>query len=164
MDLLSISVGESDYERDRVACLHTCCLEFEPIIFHLNERSGPKEIISSCKKILVVLKKDPDIINKLVSCFVHFSPKIFKACISLLMLCVQVTYYERKGYPINPNWNMSSKTFCPLNEVHLIVVQTYNHFSFLPPSIVYKFLLQGYVNMVQVLSALKFKLFGRSYY
>ena len=72
VDLLSISAGESDYERDRVACLHTCCLEFEPIIFHLNEKSGPKDIISSCEKILAVLEKDPDIMDKLVSSCDHF--------------------------------------------------------------------------------------------
>ena len=67
VDLLSISAGESDYEADRVSCLHTCCVVFEPIIFHLDETSGPEEIISACETIRNSLERDPDILNKLVS-------------------------------------------------------------------------------------------------
>ena len=67
VDLLSISAGENDYDADRVSCLHNVCMGFEPIIFHLSEKSGPEEIISACEKIMDVLKNDQDILKKLVS-------------------------------------------------------------------------------------------------
>ena len=70
MDLLSISAGESDYEADRVSCLHTVCLGFEPIIFHLNQHSGPVELIDRCKDVLKETERDPTLPDKLVSCII----------------------------------------------------------------------------------------------
>ena len=69
VDLLSISAGESDFEADRVSCLHTVCLEFEPIIFKLKVESGPIELIDCCKMIMEKAAKDPTLFDKLVSSF-----------------------------------------------------------------------------------------------
>lgn len=66
VDLLSISAGESDYEADRVSCLHTVCLEFEAIIFKLDDESGPFQLIESCKVVLDKAKKDRTLFEKLV--------------------------------------------------------------------------------------------------
>ena len=67
VDLLSISVGESDFEADRVSCLHTVCLEFEPVIFKLDEDSGPVQLIKCCKEIIDKTSKDTQLLDKLVS-------------------------------------------------------------------------------------------------
>ena len=72
VDLLSISAGESDFEADRVSCLHTVCLEFEPIIFKLDAKAGPVELIECCEIVLEKVKKDPTLINKMVRIFTQF--------------------------------------------------------------------------------------------
>ena len=66
VDLLSISAGESDFEADRVSCLHTVCLEFEPIIFKLDINSGPFELIKCCREISEKVKNDGKLLDKLV--------------------------------------------------------------------------------------------------
>ena len=66
VDLLSISAGDSDFEADRVSCLHTVCLEFEPIIFKLDEDSGPIQLIKCCKEVIDKTSKDPQLLEKLV--------------------------------------------------------------------------------------------------
>ena len=67
MELLSISAGESDYEADRVSCLHTVCLELEPIIFQLDLQWGPVKLVECFKGILDKTAKDPTLLKKLVS-------------------------------------------------------------------------------------------------
>ena len=69
VDLLSISAGESDFEADRVSCLHTVCLEFEPIIFKLDVKSGPVELINCCKEIVDKTSKERKLLKKLVSSY-----------------------------------------------------------------------------------------------
>jgi len=64
LDLLSIAAGESDFESDRVYCLHTVCLEFEAIIFKLNAKSGPDELIECCQEIADKTSKEPDLFYK----------------------------------------------------------------------------------------------------
>ncbi len=63
---MSISAGESDYEADRISCLHTVCLAFQPIIFQLASDSGPAELIDRCKDVLKEIHKDPTLPEKLV--------------------------------------------------------------------------------------------------
>ena len=72
VDLLSISAGETDYEADRVSCLHTVCLAFEPIIFQLKRKSGPVELINGCESILTKVDQDPNLLEKLVRVSFYF--------------------------------------------------------------------------------------------
>jgi len=67
LDLLSASPRESDYEADRVSCLHTVFLEFEPII-NLGVKSGPVELIDCCKTMFDKVVKDQKLSNKLNDC------------------------------------------------------------------------------------------------
>ncbi|XP_065678766.1 E3 ubiquitin-protein ligase rnf213-alpha isoform X3 [Hydra vulgaris] len=65
VEIISIAVGENDYEIDRVKCFESCCLAFSHIIFDLNKNSGFKELLQACEKTERIASSDWDIIKKL---------------------------------------------------------------------------------------------------
>lgn len=58
---------ESAHEVDRVTYFDKCCQAFSPIIFGLNKHSGYEEFMREFKGITTSIKRDTDIIQKLVS-------------------------------------------------------------------------------------------------
>ncbi len=61
---MSISAG--DYEADRISCLLTVWLDFQPIIFELTSEAGPVQLIDRCKDVLKEIHKEPSLLEKLV--------------------------------------------------------------------------------------------------
>ena len=68
VDLAMISAGEDDMEIDRISFMHTSCLGFGSLIFHLKPDDGFRELMEHCKPVLETVNANPTLAEKLVSC------------------------------------------------------------------------------------------------
>ena len=70
VDLALISAGESDMETDRISSLHTSCLGFAPLIFHLKESEESKvnfdQLMKECEPVWKAVQADKRLPEKLV--------------------------------------------------------------------------------------------------
>ncbi|XP_070579265.1 E3 ubiquitin-protein ligase rnf213-alpha-like [Ptychodera flava] len=65
VDLAMISAGETDFEVDRVKCLHQATTGYASIIFDLKEDAGFKELMKACESLWNALKNDSSLPKKL---------------------------------------------------------------------------------------------------
>ena len=94
MDLAIISAGDTDIETTRITCLHTSCLGFAPLIFHLQPSFGFNELMRTCEPVWIALDADPSLPEKLVGLAVVLLP--------LLPLC---EYLPLSSYILPGPWH-----------------------------------------------------------
>ena len=69
VDLAMISAGEDDMEIDRISYMHTSCLGFGSLIFGYRPEHGFDELSQLLEHVWLVIEANPNIEEKLVSCF-----------------------------------------------------------------------------------------------
>ena len=89
MDLAIISAGETDMETARIACLHTSCLGFAPLIFDLKPSFGFNDLMRICEPVWSAVDADPTLPDKLVDCCAIAITTVLEICLCQARPCLE---------------------------------------------------------------------------